>query len=33
MRVAVIGATGNVGTAVLDVLGRTSDISGDKLGN
>lgn len=27
MRVAVIGATGNVGTAVLDVLGRTSDIT------
>ena len=27
MRVAVIGATGNVGTAVLYVLGRTSDIT------
>ena len=27
MRVAVIGATGNVGTAVLDVLGRTPDIT------
>lgn len=27
MRVAVIGATGNVGTAVLDVLGRTPDVT------
>lgn len=27
MRVAVIGATGNVGTAVLDVLGRTPEIT------
>ncbi|WP_432789625.1 NAD-dependent epimerase/dehydratase family protein [Brevibacterium sp. K11IcPPYGO002] len=27
MRVAVIGATGNVGTAVLDVLGRAPDIT------
>ncbi|MGZ1489981.1 NAD-dependent epimerase/dehydratase family protein [Brevibacterium sediminis] len=27
MRVAVIGATGNVGTAILDVLGRTSEVT------
>ncbi|MCS4593213.1 NAD-dependent epimerase/dehydratase family protein [Brevibacterium sediminis] len=27
MRVAVIGATGNVGTAILDVLGRNSEVT------